>query len=127
MSGKSAGHRGCGAQARCGRKFRLNRKLASAAAVLCIGCGAARVDDLADIQSVRSLAAEAAQVIRLESQHRVTRTHAREMKDSAREELGSEAEGATAPHVKAAQRAKLARNAIEIRSFEIADARFERG
>ncbi len=99
--------RGCGARARCVRKPGLNRKLSLAAAVLCIGCGFARADDLADLRAVRSLAAEAAQVIRLESQRRVTGTYAREMKDSAREELGNEAESAPAPRVKA-----LARQAI---------------
>lgn len=75
--------------------------------MLCIGCGLARADDLAEVRAVRSLAAEAAQVIRLESRHQVTGTYAREMKDSAREELRSEAESATAPRVQA-----LARQAI---------------
>jgi hypothetical protein len=99
--------RGYGARARCVRKPSLNRKLSLAAAVLCIGCGFARADELSDVRAVRSLAGEAAQVIRLKSQHRVTGIYAREMKDSAREELGNEAESATAPHVKA-----LARQAI---------------
>jgi hypothetical protein len=99
--------RGCGAGAPCGRKPGLNRKLSLAAAVLCIGCGVARAGDLADTRAVRSLAAEAELAIRLESQHRVTATYAREMKDSAREELRSEAQSATAPRVKA-----LARQAI---------------
>jgi hypothetical protein len=110
---------GCGARAPCGRKPGLIRKLSLAAAVLCIGCGLARADDLADLRAVRSLAAEAAQVIRLESRHRVTGTYAREMKDSAREELRSEAEGATSPQVKVlAQHAISAVNANDTAALE---------
>jgi hypothetical protein len=97
----------------------LKHKLASAAAVLCIGCGAARADDLADIRAVRSLAAEAAQVIRLEAQHRVTGTYAREMKDSARDELGSETKSTSAPRIKAlAQQAISALNANDAGALE---------
>ncbi|HEY1961397.1 MAG TPA: hypothetical protein VGG69_03175 [Rhizomicrobium sp.] len=69
--------------------------------MLCLGCGGAHADDLADIRAVRSLAAEAAQVIRLETEHRVTGIYAREMKDSARDELGNEAESAATRRVKA--------------------------
>jgi hypothetical protein len=92
----------------------LNRKLSLAAAVLFIGCGLARADALADIRAV-----EAAQVIRLEARHRVTGTYAQQMKDSAREELGSEAESATAPRVKAlAQQAISALNAKNATALE---------
>lgn len=111
--------RGCGARARCGRKPGLNRKLSLAAATLCIGCGLARADDLADLRAVRSLAAEAAQVIRLESQHRITGIYARKMKDSAREELRNEAESAPAPRVKTfAQQAVSAVNANDAAALE---------
>ena len=69
-----------------------------------IGCGGARADDLSDIRAVRSLAAEAAETIRLETQHRVTSIYARQMKDSAREELSNEADNASAPRAKALAR-----------------------
>ena len=98
---------GYGPRGRCVRNASLSRTLFFAAAVLLIGCGVARADDLADIRAVRSLAAEAAQVIRLQTNHRVTATYAAEMKQSATDELGSEAESATAAPVKA-----LARQAI---------------
>src|SRR3954471_22236428 len=92
VNAKSADRPGYGAHAWRARNPDLKHKFAFAAAVLCIGCGGARADDLANIRALRSLAAEAAQVIRLESQRRVTTIYAREMKTAAREELRSEAE-----------------------------------
>jgi len=58
---------------------------------------AAAADDLSQVRAIRSLAAEAAEIIRLQAQHRVTETYAREMKQQAREQLQSEAEGAQRP------------------------------
>jgi hypothetical protein len=119
VSAKSADHHGCGARARRAHNASLNRAFCFAAAVLCTGCGVARADDLSEIRAVRSLAAEAAQVIRLETQHRVTAPYAREMKSSAREELRKEAESATAPRVKAtALQAMAAVNANNAQALE---------
>ena len=56
----------------------------------------AAADDLSDIRSVRTLAAEAAAVIRLQAQHRITETYARTMKEEARQQLVQEAQEATA-------------------------------
>jgi len=60
----------------------------------------AQADPLADTRILRSLAAEAAEVIRLQAQHRVTETYAREMKTEAREQLQSTAKSTDAPQLK---------------------------
>jgi hypothetical protein len=107
VSAKLADRPGYGPRGRCVHNASLSRIFYFAAAVLFIGCGVARADDLADIRAVRSLAAEAAQVIRMEAQGGVIHIYAREMKASAREELISEADSTSAARVKT-----LARGAI---------------
>ena len=60
----------------------------------------AQADPLADTRILRSLAAEAAEVIRLQARHRVTETYAREMKTEAREQLQSTAKSTDSPQLK---------------------------
>lgn len=72
-----------------------------------LGGGPALADNLSDLRSVRTLAAEAAEVIRLQAQHRVTETYARTMKDAAREQLAEQAKSAEAPQMR-----KIAGHAI---------------
>jgi hypothetical protein len=60
----------------------------------------AHADPLADTRILRSLAAEAGEVIRLQAQHRVTETYAREMKKEAREQLESTAKSTDAPQLR---------------------------
>jgi hypothetical protein len=67
---------------------------------LALSAAVAQADPLADTRIVRSLAAEAAEVIRLQAQHRVTETYAREMKKEAREQLESTAKSTDAPQLK---------------------------
>ena len=80
------------------------RIVATIAVALLLGSAAAHADTLSDIRSLRSLSAEAAQVIRLQAQHRVTDTYATEMKQEAREELQSSADDAGTPQLKAIAR-----------------------
>jgi hypothetical protein len=70
--------------------------------VLLFGCigGFAHADDLSSIRAIRSLAAEASEVVRLESQNRLTQAYANAMKEQAGEQLANEAQNATAPQVK---------------------------
>jgi len=68
--------------------------------VAALGCFPASADGLSDIRAVRSVAAEAAEVIRLKLQHRVTETYAREMKEEARQQLAQEAQSAQAPQTR---------------------------
>jgi hypothetical protein len=65
-----------------------------------LGCSPALADTLSDIRSVRTLAAEAGEVIRLQAQQKVTDIYARTMKDAAREQLAQEAQDAKAPQVR---------------------------
>jgi len=60
----------------------------------------AQADPLADTRALRSLAAEAAEVIRLQAQHRVTGIYVREMKEEAREQIESTIKGTDAPQLK---------------------------
>jgi hypothetical protein len=71
------------------------------ALAMAFGCAAARADALSDIRTLRSLSAEASEIIRLQAQHRVTDTYAVQMKDEAREQLQSSAESADTPQLKA--------------------------
>jgi len=70
--------------------------------VLLFGCigGFAHADELSNIRAIRSLVAEASQVVRLESRNRLTQAYARAMKEQAREQLASEAQSATSPQIK---------------------------
>lgn len=65
-----------------------------------LGWSPAAADDLSDIRSVRTLAAEAGAVIRLQAQHSVTETYARTMKQEARKQLAQEAQDAKAPQLR---------------------------
>lgn len=71
-------------------------------------CGSGRADDLSDIRAIRSISAEAAQVLNLESQHKVTATYATVMKNQAVSQLRNTAESAASPQMKA-----LAQQAID--------------
>jgi hypothetical protein len=77
------------------------------AMVAFLALGPAEADELTHVRALRSLAAEAAEVIRLEAQHRVTGTYAREMKQETREQIASEAQSAQSPQIK-----QLAQQAI---------------
>jgi hypothetical protein len=85
------------------------RKFAKYLAMLpaALSAAVAQADPLADTRILRSLAAEAAEIIRLQAQHRVTETYAREMKREAREQLESTARSTDAPQLK-----PLAANAL---------------
>lgn len=72
-----------------------------------LGWSPAAADDQADIRSVRTLSAEAAEVIRLQAQHSVSETYARTMKQEARKQLAEEAQSAQAPNLR-----KLAGQAV---------------
>jgi hypothetical protein len=62
---------------------------------LVLACAVARADGLSDIRTLRSLSAEAAEIVRLQAQHRITETYATQMKREAREELQSAGESAS--------------------------------
>ena len=84
---------------------------------LLLVCGVARADALSDIRTLRSLSAEAAEIIRLHAQHRVTDTYATRMKQEAREEIQSAAKSADAPQLKA-----MAQQALEALGHDDAKA-----
>src|SRR5689334_16075923 len=63
------------------------------------GSSPVAADNLSDIRSVRTLAAEAAEVARLQAQHKITATYARAMKQEAREQLVQEAQDGKAPQL----------------------------
>ena len=71
-------------------------------------CGSGRADGLSDIRAIRSVAAEAAEVLTLESQHKVTATYAAVMKNQACSQLRNTAESAGSPQIK-----QLAQQAID--------------
>jgi hypothetical protein len=70
-------------------------------------CGPGRADDLSDIRAIRSTAAEAAEVLNLENQHKVTATYATVMKNQACDQLRNTAESANSQHIR-----QLAQQAI---------------
>ncbi|HEX3653431.1 MAG TPA: hypothetical protein VHU18_11475 [Rhizomicrobium sp.] len=71
-------------------------------------CQPGRADSLSDIRAIRSIAAEAAQVLNLEDQHKVTATYATVMKNQAISQLRNTAESAESPQTK-----QLAQQAID--------------
>jgi hypothetical protein len=78
----------------------LVRTVAAISIALALACGVARADALSDTRTLRSLSAEAAAIMRLHAQNRVTQTYAAQMKQEAREELQSAGESASTPQLK---------------------------
>lgn len=72
--------------------------------------GRARADELSAIRTVRSLSAETAEVIQLESRRQVTTTYARAMRAEAQIQLEKEIQQAESPELK--QLGKAAMSAI---------------
>lgn len=87
------------------------RTVAIVSGMLLVTCATAQADALSDIRTLRSLSAEAAEVIRLQAQHRVTYTYATQMKREAREELESTGQTASSSQLK--QMAQQATQALD--------------
>jgi uncharacterized protein YpiB (UPF0302 family) len=71
-------------------------------------CGPGRANDLSDIRAIRSTAAEAAEVLYLENQHKVTATYATVIKNQACSLLRNTVESAGSQQIK-----HLAQQAID--------------
>jgi hypothetical protein len=87
------------------------RVAAITSVVFILGCAVVRADALSDVRTLRSLSAEAAEIIRLQAQHRITETYATQMKWEAREELQSAGESASTGALK--QTAQQATQALD--------------